>query len=252
MPDYRRPLVPGGTFFFTVVTSERRPVLCETDVRRALRAAVARVRAALPFTADAWVLLPDHLHCVWTLPAGDGDFSKRWGLLKAYTTRALARDLTGYEASPSRALRREGPLWQRRFWEHRIRDEADLRSHVDYLHYNPVKHGLVDRIGDWPWSSLHRYLREGLYPPGWATVSGLQPGALERSAGGADGKAALPGAVRTAHRAESACGSAPLELQEIEEREALDAHERLLGGLQHGELELEPAGGLGVVEVLDL
>ena len=171
MPNYRRPIASGATWFFTVVTHERRRILCDANARTALREAVKSVRDKLPFRIDAWVLLPDHLHCIWTLPEGDRDIGKRWGLIKAQVTGALsdARELG--RATPARLRRHEGTFWQRRFWEHMIRDEIDFRTHLDYVHFNPVKHGYVAKAGDWPWSTLRRYMRLGTYPPGWAGVT---------------------------------------------------------------------------------
>ena len=111
------------------------------------------VQSTYPFNIDAWVLLPEHLHCIWTLPEGDTDFSKRWGLIKADFSKKLIRSAT--------------PIWQNRFWEHLIRDDRDLQRHLDYIHYNPVKHGLVDSPKDWPSSTFHRYVEKGLYPANW-------------------------------------------------------------------------------------
>jgi REP-associated tyrosine transposase len=166
VPDYRRNHLAGGTFFFTVVTASRCPVLCRDDVREALRAAIAETRATHPFDIVAWVLLPDHLHCVWRLPLGDADYPRRWSLIKSRTTRRVA--VSG-GSSP----------WQPRYWEHTVRDEGDLRRHVDYVHWNPVKHGLARTAAEWPYSTFHRYCRLGLYPAAWS--GGL--GQLELDAG---------------------------------------------------------------------
>ena len=180
MPQYRRAVVPGGTFFFTVVTYRRQPLFAVSAARNCLRAAVQEVRAAKPFTVDAWCLLPDHLHCVWTLPEGDSDFSGRWRRIKGVFTHDFRRVFRRVPTvrSASRAARGEQSVWQRRFWEHVIRDEDDFRRHVDYVHYNPVKHGYVDRPGDWRWSTFHRHVRDGMYDPDWGavaprTISGL-------------------------------------------------------------------------------
>ncbi len=129
MPNYRRARVAGGTYFFTVVAGGRQPVLITEPVRRALREAIARVRAAQPFRVDAWVLLPDHIHCLWTLPPDDADFSSRWSAIKRLTSQAVAAGDAG----------RKSGLWQERFWEHLIRDDADFARHADYIHWNPVK-----------------------------------------------------------------------------------------------------------------
>ena len=167
MPDYRRAQIEGGCYFFTVVTAERRPILTRDDVRRALRSGIERVRERMPFAIDAWVLLPDHMHCIRTLPDGDRDFSKRWSMIK----RLVSQQVCGAHGAPYRTAshrrRRESGFWQRRFWEHSIRDEEDFRRHVDYVHWNPVKHGLVNRVAEWPYSSFRRLVRDGVYPVGW-------------------------------------------------------------------------------------
>lgn len=164
MVTYRRVRVVGGTYFFTVVTHERRPWLCDPKAREALRNAVDAVRSRRPFEVDAWVLLPDHMHCLWSLPEGDHDFSTRWRLIKAMTTKTL-----GVEGpvSESREKRKEGGLWQRRYWEHAIRDDEDFERHCDYIHYNPVRHGLARAPGDWPFSTFRRFVKRGLYPGDW-------------------------------------------------------------------------------------
>ena len=171
MPSYRRAIVPGGTFFFTVVSWQRRPVLCNPDIRATLRAAITTVRKTHPFTVNAWVLLPDHLHCVWTLPDGDADFAVRWAMIKRFVTRRIAAPGNGARSAPyggdSRLKRHEGGLWQRRFWEHCIRDQRDLERCRDYLHWNPVKHGHVTRVVDWPYSTFHRWVNDGVYPVDW-------------------------------------------------------------------------------------
>lgn len=169
MPRYRRANVPGGCYFFTVVTERRQPLLIQPQMRTALREAILRVRETLPFTIDGWVLLPDHLHAIWTLPEADADFSTRWRLIKRHVTRACATRFMHPEyLTERRAAKHCGTLWQHRFWEHLIRDERDFRHHLDYLHGNPLKHGLVDRVSDWPWSSFHRWAERGVYPADWA------------------------------------------------------------------------------------
>jgi putative transposase len=122
-----------------------------------------------PFVIEGWVLLPDHLHCIWTLPEGDADFSTRWSLIKrsvSHFAAEMALDPVLRKASARK--RRESTIWQRRFWEHLIRDEADMERHLDYIHFNPVRHGYVARAADWPYSTIHRYVREGVYPVDWA------------------------------------------------------------------------------------
>lgn len=176
MSTYRRAGYAGGVYFFTVVTCRRRPMLCEEPVRAALREAIEVTRITCPFTIDGWVLLPDHLHCLWTLPEGDADFGKRWSMIKRYASQHCGPVLQSPERlTGSRQRRRESTLWQRRFWEHLIRDETDLQNHMDYLHYNPVRHGLVSRVQDWPYSTFHRYVREGVYPPDWGGTNDAHP-----------------------------------------------------------------------------
>ena len=169
MPRYVRNYIQGGTYFFTVVTYNRRPWLCTDRARLALRLAIESVREKLPFLIDAWVLLPDHLHCIWTLPQDDHDFSTRWRLLRGHVSRALAED--GERLTISRQKRRERGLWQRRFWEHTIRDEADFTAHCDYIHFNPVKHGLCDSPLEWEYSTFHRFVDSGLYVQDWGAGS---------------------------------------------------------------------------------
>lgn len=160
---YRRNRVPGGTYFFTVTLLDRSSDLLVRQVDL-LRAAFRSVRTERTFTIDAMVVLPDHLHTVWTLPEGDVDYSGRWRAIKSHFTHACR--VRGAELTPDR--RGEYRLWQRRFWEHTIRDETDLQRHVDYIHYNPVKHGHVLQVMDWPYSSFHRYVKSDIYPVHWA------------------------------------------------------------------------------------
>jgi putative transposase len=165
MTFYRRNRVPGGTYFFTVnLYDRRRPLLVEKiDL---LRKAVRETKSARPFHIDAWVVLPDHLHCLWTLPPGDTDFSLRWRAIKSTFSRSIP---PGEHRSTSRAEKAERGIWQRRFWEHTIRDDHDYATHFDYIHFNPVKHGLAMRAADWPYSSFHRAVAMGIYPRDWAT-----------------------------------------------------------------------------------
>ena len=167
MPYYRRAGVAGGTYFFTAVTHGRQAILTNDDVRAALRDAIDLVRKRQPFRIDGWVLLPDHMHTIWTLPEGDANFSERWRRIKRHIAVACPAYSRPELLTQRRIAKGQSSLWQNRFWEHLIRDEADLRSHLDYLHGNPLKHGLVQRVADWPWSSFHRYLRHGLYPEDW-------------------------------------------------------------------------------------
>lgn len=164
MVHYRRALVPGGTFFFTVTLADRRSRALVENIS-ALRRAFRGVRAQRPFTIDAAVVLPEHLHVIMTLPQDDADFSGRWRHIKSLFTREVASRAPLLRDSSGEYL-----LWQRRFWEHTIRDENDLDRHVDYIHYGPIKHGLVTRVNDWPYSSFHRYVRQGWLPEDWAGV----------------------------------------------------------------------------------
>ncbi len=196
MPHYRRARQKNGQYFFTVVTGNRNPVLVHEPIRQALREAIQQVREDLPFAIDAWVLLPDHMHCIWTLPEGDNAYGKRWSIIK----RLVSKTVAGATGSPlpadpeqyskvgcamrtvlltrSQQKRRESGFWQRRFWEHLIRDTNDLRRHLDYIHFNPVKHGLVSRVDDWPYSSFHQYVKEGMYPMDWGGNKNADKGAF--------------------------------------------------------------------------
>ena len=168
MGDYQRNYVPGGSYFFTVVTHRRRRMLTSTLARGCLRRAFSQVRHDRPFELPAIVLLPDHLHCILTLPTDDHDFSTRWRLVKSRFTRAYLVG-GGRETTPTVEQRnQEGRgIWQPRFWEHTCRDEDDLKRCVDYIHWNPVKHGLVSRVRDYPWSSFRRFVSMGEYPEDW-------------------------------------------------------------------------------------
>ncbi|WP_284943887.1 REP-associated tyrosine transposase [Acidisoma cladoniae] len=154
MSNYIWNRVPGGTFFFTVNLFDRRSALLVERIG-ALRAAVREVRARTPFHIDAWVVLPDHMHCVWTLPEGDVDFPDRWRAIKTSFSKSAS------VAEPRSAIMRrrgERGIWQRRYWERTIRSESDYAAHIHYTHFNPVKHGLVERAEDWPFSSFRQWL----------------------------------------------------------------------------------------------
>jgi len=169
MSNYRRANGTGATYFFTVVTYRRQKFLTKPENRHALRNAVAAAKRIYAFDIEAWVLLPDHMHCIWRLPENDSDFSKRWGIIKAsFTKQNKARLHHEKWMNQSKHKHRESTIWQRRFWEHQIRDDSDFERHVDYIHFNPVKHGYVDRVSDWPYSTFHRYVRSGVYPDTWA------------------------------------------------------------------------------------
>lgn len=171
MADYRRCYVPGGSYFFTVVTERRAGILLNDAARDCLREAIRHCRRTLPFAVDALVILPDHIHTIWTLPPNDGDFSKRWGIIKKHFTQHwLARGGTEQTQTASRLRNRRRGVWQRRFWDHLLRDEGDYQNHFDYLHFNPVKHGLVKNVADWPYSSFHRWAEQGVYPANWGVA----------------------------------------------------------------------------------
>jgi putative transposase len=168
MPRYLRSKSPGGTFFCTVVTFQRRRFLTDQRSRISLREAISEVRQQHPFIIDAWVLLPDHLHTIWTLPENDADYPKRWGLIKReFSQKARSFLHEDQLMGQSKEKHRECAIWQRRFWEHQVRNEEDLNRHLDYIHYNPVKHGLVVNVADWPYSTFHRFVKQGLYPDNW-------------------------------------------------------------------------------------
>jgi putative transposase len=155
--------VTGGTYFFTVNLAERNRTLLVNHVDT-LREVVRIVKAEHPFHIDAMVILPDHLHAVWTLPVGDCDYPTRWMLIKAGFSRRIP---AGERRNKSRMTKGERGIWQRRYWEHVIRDERDYARHVDYVHYNPVKHGYVARVCEWAYSTFHRYVKSGVYPENW-------------------------------------------------------------------------------------
>jgi putative transposase len=164
MPDYRRNRVPGGTYFFTVNLLDRRSALL-TDRIATLRTAVQSARTRRPFHIDAWVVLPDHMHCIWTLPAGDTDFPERWKAIK----RAFSASVPPVEPRTAvQARRGERAIWQPRYWEHTIRDDRDYAAHMDYIHFNPVKHGHAITPGEWPFSTFRRCVSAGLYPADWS------------------------------------------------------------------------------------
>jgi putative transposase len=164
MTNYRRNFLPGGSFFFTVNLLDRRSLLL-TEQIELLREAFRYARERHPFSIEASVVLPDHLHAVWTMPEGDADYALRWRLIKSVFSRGLPPSET---VSKSRLSKGERGIWQRRYWEHTLRDENDFAKHVDYIHFNPVKHGHVSRVVDWPYSSFHRFVRLGTYPADWA------------------------------------------------------------------------------------
>ena len=163
---YRRAFIPGGSFFFTVVTEKRRPLLASPESVEVLRSAFRAVRSTRPFEIDAMVVLPDHVHCIWTLPPDDADFATRWRLIKTWFTKHCEPDLRA-EPNRARLAKREQTIWQHRYWEHMLRDEQDFARHVEYIHFNPVKHGLVSTAMEWPYSSFRKYVEAGVYPADW-------------------------------------------------------------------------------------
>lgn len=164
MTNYRRSHIPGASYFFTVNLADRSSALLVEQIVL-LRAAFKYAQTAHPFTIDAIVVLPEHLHAIWTLPAGDSDYALRWRLIKGMFSRGLPH---GEPRSASRAARGERGIWQRRYWEHMIRDDADFARHVDYIHINPIKHGHVQKAAEWPYSSFRRYVSAGILPMDWA------------------------------------------------------------------------------------
>jgi putative transposase len=166
MPNYRRAWVPGGTYFFTVTLADRRGNAVLIDRIDALRKVVRNVKRSLPFEIDAMVVLPDHLHAIWTLPINDADFATRWKLIKAQFSRTCP---PVDWLRKSQAAKGERGIWQRRYFEHLIRDQDDFARHADYIHYNPVKHGWVKSAADWPYSSFQNFVVRGIYSMDWAT-----------------------------------------------------------------------------------
>lgn len=164
MVKYRRNRVPGGTYFLTLTLADRSASLLVDEIE-ALRAAINSTKDRYPFHIDAICVLPDHLHVLMTLPEGDSDFSRRIQQIKSRFTASLARRKL---LQPD--TRGEYSLWQKRFWEHTIRDERDFRVHADYILFNPVKHGHVAHVADWPHSSFHRLVKDGVYPRDWGGV----------------------------------------------------------------------------------
>ena len=161
--EYRRNYQPGGWYFFTVVTYQRQPILTQPENITRLRLVFKRVQRKRPFSIVAITILPDHLHTIWKLPDSDSDFSTRWSMIKHDFSAAL-RNKTN--ARPLSSKRERG-IWQRRFWEHTLRNEYDLQMHVDYIHYNAVKHGYVSSPSAWPYGSFARAVNNGWYPENW-------------------------------------------------------------------------------------
>lgn len=163
--DYRRLWLPGGTYFFTINLQQRKNNDLLVRYIDLLRNSVASVRKYHPFKIHGWVVLPDHMHCIIELPEKDANFAIRWQLIKLMFSKGIPRD---EYRSAVQIKRKERGIWQRRYWEHLIRDQQDFNAHMDYIHINPLKHGLVQQVSDWPYSTFHRYVTQGVYPSNWA------------------------------------------------------------------------------------
>ena len=164
--QYRRANITGGSYFFTLVTEGRRELFIDEANVETLRQAFRHVMVKRPFVMDAAVILPDHLHCIWTLPEDDADYSTRWRLIKTWFTKHCD-DKCKIEPNASRLKKREQAIWQHRYWEHLLRDDQDFENHLHYIHYNPVKHRYVTNPSGWRYSSIHRYCRQGAIPDDW-------------------------------------------------------------------------------------
>ncbi len=162
MSNYNRLYVEGGVYFFTLVTYQRKPLLCEKHILARLKAAFRYTIKKYPFRIIGLVILPDHLHCIWQLPNNDYNFSIRWKRIKYYLSIGMQGEISNH--------RREKAIWQRRFWEHLIRDEDDLQRCLDYIHYNPVKHGLVEKPCDWQHSTFRHLVQKGYYDIDWGSI----------------------------------------------------------------------------------
>ena len=165
MSNYRRAWCPGGTYFFTVNLLQRSDSDLLVRHIDLFRDAVRIVRRTHSFTIHAWVVLPEHMHCVIELPIGDADFAVRWRLIKMRFSKSLPNQEW---RSATRLRRGERGIWQRRYWEHLIRDDKDFTAHMDYVHVNPLKHGLVKHVADWPFSTFHHLVAQDVYPLDWA------------------------------------------------------------------------------------
>jgi putative transposase len=180
MPDYRRWFIAGGSFFFTVVVDGRRRLFDDRNAVQLLGHVIRECEARWPLTVNAIVLLPDHLHAIWTLPAGDAAYPKRWGWIKKeFTTRWLDAGGRDQFVSNARRCERRHGIWQPRYWEHTLRDEHDFERHFDYIHWNPVKHRHVRCPQEWPHSSFHRYVECGVYEREWGCFSSPPPASFE-------------------------------------------------------------------------
>ncbi len=163
MSNYRWNCVAGGTYFFTVNLLERKKTLLVDHIDE-LRLAITKTQNNKPFHIDGWVILPDHMHCIWTLPKGDDDYSGRWRAIKKEFSKSLPKI---ERLSKTKVKRNERGIWQHQFWEHTIRDDRDYQAHMDYLHFNPVKHGLVGSVKEWKYSTFHHLVKKGVHPENW-------------------------------------------------------------------------------------
>jgi len=177
---YRRMTIAGASYFFTVVTYRRQPLFAETQAVGLLQTAIQQIQERRPFVLEAQAVLPDHIHALWTLPDGDSNYPTRWRLIKEAFTRAYALDHRLPSRDKGRVARGERTVWQRRYWEHLIRDDCDFSAHVEYIHFNPVRHGLASAPRDWPHSTFLDWVARGLYDPMWGSQ---QPPALPEWAG---------------------------------------------------------------------
>ncbi len=173
MPQFIRADIPGATCFFTVNTYGRRAIFERSTARALLREAIKRTRSVWPFEVDAFVLLPDHLHCMWTLPEGDHDFSTRWRKIKECFTRSfIERGGTAWKISTGQQRKGQRGVWQQRFWEHVVRDDLDYENHMNYIHFNPIKHGHTRCAHAWAWSTFHKWVQRGAYHANWCCACG--------------------------------------------------------------------------------
>ena len=171
MSNYRRVYVHGGCYFFTLVTWKRIPFFSIPNSVEILREAFRKIKNTHPFSIDGIVILPEHLHCILQLPEGDTDFSGRWREIKKYVSKRIPDKFENWEQNRGNGYtRKENKIWQRRFWEHIIRDDSDWQRHMDYIHYNPVKHELAKSPAEWPYSSFSRSVKMGWYKPDWGST----------------------------------------------------------------------------------
>ncbi len=175
MPNYHRYYRKGAQYFFTVVMAERNRNILLPNIEH-LKSAIRAVKVQHPFEIVAWVVLPDHMHCIWQLPDGDADFSRRWRLIKTAFSKKIPKE---EYIRPSLQKRGARQIWQKRFWEHHIRDEQDWQRHMDYIHYNPVKHGHAASANEWPHSTFYYWVKQGYYDENWAAAVHVRESAGE-------------------------------------------------------------------------